>query len=229
MFLVNSRYPLVCATSNSSESKSRHHPRSSFSRSYGCNLPSSLTIVLPIALVFSTRPPVSVWGTGTVSTRCRAFLGSMESVTSAKEPRYHISELWPQLSSGPSYTLTRGLPSPRFTYPSASPSSYPPPTRWDRPKAAPMLSILDLARTRQYRNINLLCIDYALRPRLSSRLTLGGLAFPRNPWAFGGGVSHPSLATHACILTRYRSTGPSRAGFTAASTLLYHSYIRTNP
>jgi hypothetical protein len=69
-----------------------------------------------------------------------------------------------------------------------------------------MLSILDLARARQYRNINLLCIDYALRPRLSSRLTLGGLAFPRNPWAFGGGVSHPSLATHACILTRWHST-----------------------
>ena len=82
MFLVNSRYPLVCATSNSSESKSRHHPRSSFSRSYGCNLPSSLTIVLPIALVFSTRPPVSVWGTGTVSTHCWDFLGSMGSVTS---------------------------------------------------------------------------------------------------------------------------------------------------
>ena len=62
------------------------------------------------------------------------------------------------------------------------------------------------ARTRWYRNINRLCIDYACRPRLSSRLTLGGLAFPRNPWAFGGGVSHPSLATHACILTRSRST-----------------------
>ncbi len=61
-------------------------------------------------------------------------------------------------------------------------------------------------RTRWYRNINRLCIDYAFRPRLSSRLTLGGLAFPRNPWAYGGGVSHPSLATHACILTRPRST-----------------------
>ena len=59
-------------------------------------------------------------------------------------------------------------------------------------------------------NINQLCIDYAFRPRLSSRLTLGGLAFPRNPWAYGGGVSHPSLATHACILTRWRST-PARA------------------
>ena len=62
------------------------------------------------------------------------------------------------------------------------------------------------ARTRWYRNINRLCIDYASRPRLSSRLTLGGLAFPRNPWAFGGGVSHPSFATHANILTRPRST-----------------------
>src|SRR5579859_658151 len=65
---------------------------------------------------------------------------------------------------------------------------------------------LGWTRARWYRNINRLCIDYAFRPRLSSRLTLGGLAFPRNPWAFGGGVSHPSLATHASILTRARST-----------------------
>ena len=32
---------------------------------------------------------------------------------------------------------------------------------------------------------NLLCIDYALRPRLSSRLTLGGRAFPRKPYPYG--------------------------------------------
>ncbi len=62
------------------------------------------------------------------------------------------------------------------------------------------------ARARWYRNINRLCIGYACRPRLSSRLTLGGLAFPRNPWASGGGVSHPSLATYTNILTRPRST-----------------------
>jgi len=67
------------------------------------------------------------------------------------------------------------------------------------------------ARTRWYGNINPLCIDYAFRPRLSSRLTLGGLAFPRNPWASGGGVSHPSFATHACIRTRPRSTTVSTA------------------
>ena len=66
---------------------------SSFFRSYGGNLPSSLTIVLPNALVFSTRPPVSVWGTGTVLTHCWAFLGSMGSVTSSVSTRHHVSEL----------------------------------------------------------------------------------------------------------------------------------------
>ena len=73
--------------------------RSSFSRSYGGNLPSSLTTVLPIASVFSTRPPVSVWGTGTVLTRCWAFLGSMGSVTSPETARHHVSELTATLLS----------------------------------------------------------------------------------------------------------------------------------
>jgi hypothetical protein len=36
-----------------------------FSRSYGANLPSSLTEVLSSTLVYSTSPPVSVCGTGT--------------------------------------------------------------------------------------------------------------------------------------------------------------------
>jgi hypothetical protein len=31
------------------------------------------------------------------------------------------------------------------------------------------------------RNINLLSIDYAFRPRLRVRLTLGGFTFPRKP------------------------------------------------
>ena len=65
---------------------------SSFFRSYGGILPSSLTIVLPIALVFSTRPPASVWGTGAISTHCWAFLDSLELVTSRKSDRHHVSE-----------------------------------------------------------------------------------------------------------------------------------------
>ena len=46
------------------------------------------------------------------------------------------------------------------------------------------------APTHGYGNINPLSIDYACRPRLRSRLTLGGLACPRNPWSFGGQGSH---------------------------------------
>ena len=63
-----------------SGSLSLHPSRPSFSRSYGVILPSSLTEVLPFALVFSTRPPVSVCGTGTRNS-LEAFLGSMGSTT----------------------------------------------------------------------------------------------------------------------------------------------------
>jgi hypothetical protein len=59
---------------------SRRHP---FSRSYGVNLPNSLTKVLPFALVFSTRPPVSVCGTGTRVSSLRGFSWQLGSVTSA--------------------------------------------------------------------------------------------------------------------------------------------------
>ena len=76
---------------------------------------------------------------------------------------------------------------------------------------------------RGYGNINPLSIDYACRPRLRSRLTLGGLAWPRNPWSSGGGGSHSPLATHACILTRTASTTRSPGGFSGRTTLPYPS------
>ena len=76
---------------------------------------------------------------------------------------------------------------------------------------------------RRYGNINPLSIDYACRPRLRSRLTQGGLAWPWNPWSFGGRVSHPSFATHACILTRVASTAGLHRRFTGHTTLSYHS------
>ena len=58
MFLVNSRYPLLCAP----------HPwlptnEASLSRSYRGNLPSSFNTILSNALVYSTYPPVSVYST----------------------------------------------------------------------------------------------------------------------------------------------------------------------
>jgi hypothetical protein len=74
---------------------------------------------------------------------------------------------------------------------------------------------------RGYGNINPLSIDYASRPRLRPRLTQGGLACPWNPWSSGGRVSHPSCATHACILTRTGSTAGSLRRFPAGPTLPY--------
>src|SRR3569833_3084135 len=77
------------------------------------------------------------------------------------------------------------------------------------------------ARSHVYGNINPLSIDYACRPRLRSRLTLGGLAWPRNPWSSGGGVYHSPFATPACILTRVASTAGSLRRFTHHTTLPY--------
>src|SRR5262249_2403623 len=74
-----------------------------------------------------------------------------------------------------------------------------------------------------YRNINLSAIAYACRPRLRSRLTLSRLALLRNPWAFGGGVSHSSFVTHASILTSHASTAGFRRRFAGMGTLPYHS------
>lgn len=84
-------------------------------------------------------------------------------------------------------------------------------------------------RTRGYGNINPLSIDYACRPRLRSRLTLGGLAWPRNPWSSGGRVSHSAFATHACILTPTPSTTRSRGRFPGCRTLPYPSTRLHNP
>jgi hypothetical protein len=82
------------------------------------------------------------------------------------------------------------------------------------------------ARSHGYGNINPLSIDYACRPRLRSRLTLGGLAWPRNPWSSGGRVSHSSFATHACILTRIASTAGLLRRFNRHTTLPYPSRVK---
>ena len=74
-----------------------------------------------------------------------------------------------------------------------------------------------------WRNINRLSIGYALGPRLRSRLTLGGLTFPRNPGAFGGRASHPSCRysfRHQHSPALHRS---SRSGFTAVADALLPS------
>ena len=80
-----------------------------------------------------------------------------------------------------------------------------------------------ITETTWYRNINLLAIGYAFRPRLRSRLTLSRRTLLRKPCSIGGGDSHPSCATHADILTSVRSTAGFPRRFTPNGTLSYHA------
>ena len=53
------------------------------------------------------------------------------------------------------------------------------------------------------RNINLVPIDYAFRPRLRGRLTLRGLTLRRNPWTYGDRVSRP-VCRYSCQHSHFR-------------------------
>ena len=164
-----------------------HHPkRHPFSRSCGVILPSSLTMVLPIALVCSTHPPVSVCGTGP-SGLPRGFSRKHGMTRFALWLRQPPQPPWK--ADFPAFRPTR--PHGDVQNPAELPFSVTPSV---------------IAPLRGCRNVCLLCIGYAFRPRLSSRLTLGGLALPRKPWVYGGGVSRAALVTHASILTPLRST-----------------------
>ena len=161
MFLVNSRLGRFAAAAWGSGSRSLHPERHPFSLSYGVNMPSSLTMVLPIASVFSTRPPVSVL-VRDPRPLLRGFSGEhgltgfARRLRLASQARAHAD-----FHACAPYALSRGRPEPR------------PATLLRHPVV--------IAPRRRYGNIDPLCIGYAWRPRLSSRLTLGGLALPRNP------------------------------------------------
>ena len=62
---------------------------------------------------------------------------------------------------------------------------------------------------RRLRNFHRMCIGYAFRPHLSSRLTWSGRTFLQKPLSFGHYDSHIILATHSGILTRMKSTTAS--------------------
>ena len=141
-----------------------HASRHSFSRSYGVSLQSSLTRVLSRALEYSSRPPESVCGTGTVAPHSAAFLGSVESPGCEPEGSpHHLSAscphvcpcrvLW-ELPTGLNH-LIQQMDWPILLRPC---SAKVPPRCW---------------------NINQLAIVYASRPRLRSRLTHGRLILPQ--------------------------------------------------
>ena len=149
-------------------------------------------MVISLTLVFSTCPPVLVLGTGT-SVLPRGFsrrYGCRDS------PAVKPAGIAPRVKT-PSRIYLRRLAT-------------------CLPQDNHRLGSLTLPRhpighngTTWYRNINLLAIGYAFRPRLRSRLTLSRRTLLRKPWTIGGGDSHPSRVTHAGILTSCPSTGAS--------------------
>ena len=52
--------------------------------------------------------------------------------------------------------------------------------------------------------LNQLGIDYSLRPRLSTRLTLGGRTFPRNPWDLGE-LELNQLYRYLCLHSHFQT------------------------
>ena len=65
------------------------------------------------------------------------------------------------------------------------------------------LPLRSLSPPRWYRNINLLSIAYAFRPRLRDRLTLGRLPLPRKPKTYGEWVSHP-FYRYSCLHNHFQ-------------------------
>ena len=129
-------------------------------RTYGVILQSSLTSVLPSALDYSSRLPVSVLVRSTMLRSLGAFLGrpadDFVNINALGPPAWLT---WADLST---HHLARvhghfySYRSPFGRRPSIGPHSW-------------------------RRNVDLLSIDYAFRPRLRNRLTLGGITFPRKP------------------------------------------------
>ena len=202
--MLNSRLGLLAAAPCGSGSKSLHRPGHPFSRSYGVRLPSSLTRFLSRTLGYSPCPPVSVCGTDPppsplsgFSRRCR--VGRFRRPWAPSPSRLGLVD--GGFSCRPPCPL--GPPLPVGGRPSVP-----------RPRVAP---------AEKYGNINPWSIDYAFRPRLRIRLTLGGRTWPRKPWTFGGRDSHPP-SRYSCLHDRSHGVHrPFRDGFAPHATLSYHA------
>ena len=162
-------------------------------------------MLLPSVCGSSPRPPVSVYSTGTYSRLRDAFLGSVKLSTS---PTLSSAPLNTSLQHACGFAYMHSLSAwPSYTNSSVACSSCVPPRRF--------------SSNRWLRIICLIPISYASRPHLRPRLTLGGFAFPRNPWASDGMASHHPRATYSGILSSTPSSVAYAFTFPQCRTLPY--------
>ena len=77
--------------------------------------------------------------------------------------------------------------------------------------------------------LNQIAIDYSLRPRLRTRLTLGGRTFPRKPWDFGE-PDFNRLYRYLCLHSHSQALhGRLPFHFVALGTLSYPSILLLKP
>ena len=161
--MVNSRPGHFSAIPSSSQGKPDHRTRLPFFRSYGVNLPSSLTRAHSSTLGFSPHLPVSVCGTVIQMAPYEAFLDSVGS-TSLRPCGLPITSRGYASMDFPvetPYRLRSGIPAPDWSTLLCPPFGQTPPG-W-------------------YPDFNGFPITYAFRPQLRGRLTLSGLTFLRKP------------------------------------------------
>ena len=145
-----------------------------FSRSYRVILPSSLTVNHPSASVYSTRPRVSVCGTGG---RVLEFSGF------SRQHDYQRCRIAPR---GAPYC--QGRLGPRTSLRTSAPTPF---NRLFRQAAAVPLLRPRVTHTASNGMLTVSSIGIAGRLSLRTRLTPGRLALPGKPWSCGGGASHP--------------------------------------
>ena len=146
---------------------------------------------------------MSVYGTDTLSSSFRSFSRQRCHSEFAKLAFGYLTTLG-LMCNGFAYRTPYGL---RPTYSAVG---------------SPDLLRPSITPTRWYRNINLLSIDYAFRPRLRIRLTPGGRTFPGKPWVFGDRNSHP-VFRYSCLHGHlYAVHLRSLFGFYPHTTLFYH-------
>ena len=209
MFLVNSRYPLVTAAPLSSGSKSLHPVRAHLLPKLRCQFAEFLnqSSLKRLRMLSSSTCVGFRYDQLYISTRGFSWKRGINELGIGKAATsHHPLEL--RFPVCPKRVL--GNPPTGLNRTSISGLAYPSPS----PLASTIYS--------RCRNMNLLAIDYAFRPRLRYRLTLGGLTLPRKPRTYGEPVSH-RLYRYSCQHYHFQPLQPSlRSTFAATGTLPYH-------